>query len=346
MWQYVISVAEIGVVVKLSQVCAAFYRPAKLRLGGHVITLKRGKGLRTVAVRKTDGVLFVGEEYRITQIAPSGEESNVAGTGKESCTFGPNASISFGQHLGLCVDERDGSVYVADKRNKLLRKVTSGGVESIVAGHMKIDDPEYPGFLISHFASPSDVAVDYVSGDVYVTDSARHTIYKVSLDGSVSEAAGGATRNAFATHKDGPIAQAIFYCPEKIALDHRDGSLYIVQTGNDTIRKISNGIVSTVAGGRRGFEDGPVATAKFGSLGGIVVDERDGALYVADSTNCVIRKITVDGNVTTVAGTPGEPGEVDGCAKVAKFRYPEGIAIFDSALFIADNSAIRMLSLA
>ena len=149
---------------------------------------------------------------------------------------------------------------------------------------------------------------------------------------------------------NGPAASAQLYFPGAVAVDSA-GNLYIADTGNNRIRKVSNGVITTVAGnGTRGFsgDNGPAASAQLNEPEGIAVDSA-GRLYIADFGNNRIRKVS-NGVITTVAGngTQGFSGD-NGPATGAQLSDPYGIAV-DSAgnVYIADqaNNRIRVLTLA
>lgn len=192
----------------------------------------------------------------------------------------------------------------------------------------------------ARFTDPFGVALDG-AGNVYLADGGEsNRIRKIGADGMVSTVAGGV--EGFA---DGPGAAAQFHTPSGIARD-RAGNLYVADTGNNAIRKISPaGLVSTLAGdGRPGERDGVGRAARFNGPLGIAL-AGDGSLYVADTYNDRIRRVAPDGTVSTVAGS-GVPGYADGPALAAQLDTPCALA-FDGAgaLWIADtnNDAIRKL---
>lgn len=190
-------------------------------------------------------------------------------------------------------------------------------------------------------SDPFGVAVA-ADGTIYVADAGEsNRIRKLSPDGSVTTLAGGS--EGFA---DGAGATAAFNTPSALALGP-DGNLYVADTGNNRIRKITpDGKVSTVAGnGTAGYLDGPVAQAQFNGPIGLAVSVR-GDIYVADTYNDVIRMITTEGEVTTIAGG-GTPGYTDGKQNVALFDTPSGIIVVeDSSLIVADtgNQRLRKIS--
>jgi len=190
-------------------------------------------------------------------------------------------------------------------------------------------------------SDPFGVAVA-ADGTIYVADAGEsNRIRKLSPDGNVTTLAGGS--EGFV---DGAGAAASFNTPSALALGP-DGNLYVADTGNNRIRKITpDGKVSTVAGnGTAGYVDGPAAQAQFNGPIGLAVSVR-GDIYVADTYNDVIRMITTEGEVTTSAGG-GMPGYADGEQKAALFDTPSGIIVVeDSSLIVADtgNQRLRKVS--
>src|SRR5439155_17184813 len=158
-----------------------------------------------------------------------------------------------------------------------------------------------------------------------VADTANSTIRKVTAAGVVSTFAGAPGNvNSF----DGPGPNARFYHPEGLAID-AGGNLYVADTWNHTIRKITPaGVVSTLAGlaGNFGAADGTNSKARFYRPAAIAVDSATN-LYVADSFNHSIRKITPAGKVSTIAGVAGIWGSADGTNSDARFYLPQGISI-------------------
>jgi sugar lactone lactonase YvrE len=187
------------------------------------------------------------------------------------------------------------------------------------------------------FSDPFGVAVTG-EGIIYVADAGEsNRIRKITPDGTVTTFAGGS--EGFA---NGLTTAALFNTPSGLALD-ADGNLYVADTGNNRIRKITpEGQVSTVAGdGTAGYLDGPASQARFNGPIGIAVDER-GNVYVADSYNDRVRMITPDGQVSTVAGA-GTPGYADGNRSTALFDTPCGVALAtDGSIIVADTGNDRL----
>ncbi|NQU87174.1 MAG: hypothetical protein HQ541_15570, partial [Mariniphaga sp.] len=192
------------------------------------------------------------------------------------------------------------------------------------------------------FDGPSSVAIDK-SGNLYVTELNNHRIRKISTDGNVTTLAG----SGVAGYLDGIGIDAQFNKPGGIAVDG-DGNIYVSERANHTIRKIlPDGTVSTLAGsGFPGYKDSIGTNSEFSSPRGIDVDVL-GNIYVSDYNNNVIRKITPDGIVSTLAGS-GMLGFEDGVADTAEFRYPTDVTVDDQGhIFVCDsrNHVIREITI-
>ena len=190
----------------------------------------------------------------------------------------------------------------------------------------------------ARFSDPFGVALDE-AGNVYVADGGGgNSIRRIAPDGSVSTLAGG--REGYA---DGAGASAAFHTPSGLAID-REGNLYVADTGNNRIRKLTPaGLVSTLAGdGAAGFRDGAAAVAQFDGPTGVAVDAR-GNVYVADTYNDRLRLITPAGEVRTLAGGD-RPGYADGPGSGgALFDTPCGVTVAASGdIYVADTGNDRL----
>ncbi|HSE21629.1 MAG TPA: NHL repeat-containing protein [Pyrinomonadaceae bacterium] len=191
------------------------------------------------------------------------------------------------------------------------------------------------------FSDPFGLAID-LSGNLFVTDAGEsNRVRKISPEGVVSTFAGSAEGYA-----DGSGSNAKFNTPSGIAIDS-SSNLYVADTGNNRIRKISPaGLVTTLAGsGETGHTDGGGSTASFNGPIGVAVDPR-GVVFVADTYSDCIRKIEPDGQVITIAGGSG-PGLTDGTRDTALFDTPSGIIVSsDQSLIVADtgNNRLRRVS--
>jgi len=195
----------------------------------------------------------------------------------------------------------------------------------------------------ARFSDPYGLALD-PHGALYVSDGGDNDRIRVlRTDGSVATLAGGP-----AGFQDGPGAAARFDTPSGLALD-ATGNLYVADTGNHAIRKVTpDGVVTTLAGnGHPGWRDGPGAQAQFDGPMGVAID-RQGRVIVADAYNDRIRAITPDGTVTTLAGG-AQPGDVDGAGAQARLDTPCGVLVDTRGrIVVADtrNDALRAIDAA
>jgi sugar lactone lactonase YvrE len=240
-----------------------------------------------------------------------------------------------------------GNLYVADADNHTIRMITPAGVASTLAGFPGISGSADGVGSSARFNQPLGVAVD-TSGNVYVADSANHTIRKMTAVGATWSVSTLAGLPGVSGSTDGTGGGALFYEPEGVAVDTA-GNLYVADTWNHTIRKITtSGSVSTLAGsaGNYGTADGVGSSARFYQPQGVAVDS-SGVVYVADTANQTIRKVTSGGSVTTLAGSPGNYGSADGTGTSARFYQPAAVAVDGSGnLYVADyfNSTVRMVT--
>jgi sugar lactone lactonase YvrE len=196
----------------------------------------------------------------------------------------------------------------------------------------------------ARFNHPNGIASDS-AGNIYIADTENSTIRKITPNGFASTLAGLAGSYGSA---DGSGSTARFYGPQGIAADNT-GQLFVADTANSTIRKIAAaGVVSTFAGaaGISNSLDGAGAGARFYHPEGLALDAGEN-LYVADSWNHTIRKITAGGTVSTLAGLAGNSGSADGTNSKARFCRPSGIAVDSGTnLYVADalNHTIRKIT--
>ena len=272
--------------------------------------------------------------YTFTSLAGAASFGSADGTGSAAQFRYPN---------GVATDS-SGTVYVADNSNHTIRQITPAGVVTTLAGQAGSFGSADGTGSAARFNYPVGVATDS-SGNVYVCDNGNYTIRKITPAGVVTTLAGLA---GSAGSADDTGSAARFNNPGGVATDS-SSNVYVADTSNHTIRKITPaGAVTTLAGlaGSQGSADGTGSAAQFRYPSGVATDS-SGNVYVADSDNYTIRKITLAGVVTTLAGLAGSYGDADGTGSAAQFRYPTGVAADSSGnVYVADidNNTIRKIS--
>ena len=288
------------------------------------------------------GNLYVADtgNSTIRKITPVGQVTTLAGS--YGSADGTGTAARFNNPCGVACDT-DATLYVTDVGNFTIRKITSAGKVTTLAGKAGSQGSADGSGAAARFYLSFGIACD-AAGNVYVADTYNCTIRKITSTGKVTTLAGIAGSQG---STDGTGAAASFFRPAGIACDTA-GNLYVADTWNNTIPKITPaGEVSTLAGkaGPPGSADGSGAAARFVHPGGIACDAA-GNLYVADTLNFTIRKITPVGDVTTLAGQVGSQSNVDGSGTAASFFFPSGIACdTDGNLFVTDNDTIRKITL-
>lgn len=285
--------------------------------------------------------------FRIRKVTPAGSVSTAAGNG-DAGAFADDAGAMarFDGPTGVAVDDK-GNVYVADSNNNRIRKVTADGDVTTFAGSGNADHFDGNG-TSADFNGPQGVGI--ADTQLFVADTKNHRIRNITIDSQdvVSVAGGsGAPNPSFANGSD---SAALFNTPTGIAVDP-NGVFFIADSLNHRIRKLDGFVVSTPAGtASASFSDGAGSAATFNTPTGVAVDA-SGNVYIADSKNNRIRKMTVDGDtgtVTTVAGG-ADAAFVDGAGELARFSRPMGVAV-DTAgnVYVADadNHRIRNIYLA
>ena len=296
-----------------------------------------------------DGAGFVyvidTSNQTVREVSPGGTVSTLAGTpGQGGSADGTGAAASFFYPGGIAATSA-GVVYIADTGNHTLRAMNSPGVVTTLAGSPPHEGNADATGSQALFKYPYGVAVDG-SGHVYVADSGNNTIRVVTTAGVVTTLAGAG--GVPAGSADGVGSAARFNNPAGVAVD-ASGNVFVADQGNSTIRKIApGGTVTTFAGtaGATGSNDGTGAAARFNAPEGVAVDSV-GNVYVADTRNDTIRKITSGGLVTTLAGVAGQTGSGDGAGGSARFNGPCAVAVDGSGnVYIADffNATIRKIN--
>ncbi|AWI08023.1 InlB B-repeat-containing protein [Ereboglobus luteus] len=280
-----------------------------------------------------DGNLYVADSFRhvIYKVAPDLTATLFAGAvRKAALTDSSGTDARFNAPVALAFDTT-GDLLVADSGNGAVRKITPEGEVNTVA---------------TGLASPGGIATT-AGGNVLIADTDAHVIYEIDSHGELSTHAGLAGAPGFA---DATGDSARFRNPTQLHVDDND-DIFIADTGNHIIRTAAeDGSIITWAGypGASGTANGnPATSARFDQPRGMASDTL-GSLYVADTGNSTIRRITDLGYVLTIAGRARSAGFADGTGNTARFNRPSDI-VFDGnkSLYVADtgNSVIRKVDL-
>jgi uncharacterized delta-60 repeat protein len=292
------------------------------------------------AVVDSAGNLFVADSFNqaIRKITPAGVVTTFAGMpGSAAFADGNGSTARFERPTGVAID-RANNLYVADSFNFVIRKITPAGNVTTIAGS--------PGNLGStdgngsaaRFYNPTGIAIDS-AGNLFVSDTQNQTIRKITPAGDVTTFAGipgslGLT--------NGPGVSAKFNSPRGLAIDSAD-NIYVPELFNHAIRKITPaGVVTLLAGGTAGSGDGTGTGAHFNQPQGVGVDSA-GNVYVADTVNGLIRKVTPAGVVTTVAGSAGLGNSVNGVGAAAHFNSPYGVVFNASGVLYVVEAGGEMI---
>jgi sugar lactone lactonase YvrE len=263
--------------------------------------------------------------------------------GSKGTNDGTGNAARFTTLQGVAVD-RSGNVFVADEFGQTIRKVTPAGVVTTLAGLTHSPGTNDGTGSAARFVFPQGVAVDG-GGNVYVAEWAASRIRKIAPDGIVT----GIVRSPASTASNAGAKNAARYNrPMGLAADSA-GNVYLGDVWHHTIGKVTpTGTATTLAGlaGEPGSTDGAGSVACFNQPSGVAVDS-PGSIYVADSHNHTIRKVTPAGVVTTLAGLAGSAGTNDGSGSAARFNFPTGVAVDGAGnLYVADyrNHTIRSVT--
>lgn len=288
--------------------------------------------LAGIAVDSSDNIyVTASNDNTIRKITAAGVVSTFAGAvGVAGSDDGTGTLARFSYPQGIATDS-DGNVYVADRGNSTIRKITPAGVVTTLAGTAGAQGDADGTGAAALFTYPDDVATDS-TGNVYV-------------------AANGAIRRITAAGVVSTVTSAAYVQEAGITADAQ-GNVYISVRYQDVILKIKpNGDISTLAGlARTGFgfaigsADGTGVAARFDHPSDVAID-LDGNLFVTDDGSSLLRRVTSAGVVTTLAGSVGHGGDADGMGTLARFSGPSGIATDSTGnIFVADYASIRKIT--
>jgi gliding motility-associated-like protein len=273
-----------------------------------------------VSPANTGGAIPAGSGYA--------QVTTFAGSGASGATNGAVATASFNVPTSIVMDAA-GNFYISDTNNNQIREINTAGQVTTFAG------------AFAQLSAPAGLCID-VQQNIYVADAGNNVIKKITPAGVVSVFAGSG--GAGFVNGVGPTAS--FNQPSDVVADP-SGNIYVVDAGNNVIRKITpGGLVSTFAGdGAAGATNGLGVLASFNAPKAVAIDGSLN-LYITDSGNNLIRKITPAGQVSTLAGT-GTAGATNGPAGSATFTHPAGLTVDQLGnVYIADvlDNQIRQLN--
>jgi sugar lactone lactonase YvrE len=288
------------------------------------------------------GNVFVADTSNntIRMITPAGLVSTLAGTAGSYGSADLSGPLASFKSPGGVATDAAGNVYVADTNNSTIRKITPGGVVSTLAGSPGVVGSTDAQGSAASFRYPLGLATDS-AGNVYVADTGNNSIRMITPGGQVSTLAGTAATMGTA---DGTGAAARFNGPAAVAVD-ASGNVIVADYYNDTIRKITSmGVVTTLAGSAQtwGSTDGTGAAALFNGPQALAADGA-GNVYVADTYNYTVRKVTSAGAVSTVVGVAGRP-VFDAGILPGALQAPYGLALFGTSLYVSTNGGVAVVS--
>jgi len=302
--------------------------------------------VRGVASDSAGNVYIADDSHdMVFKVSAAGLLTVVAGTGIPgfSGDNGPATAAQLNNPTAVAVDAA-GNVLIADSSNYRIRKVSTGGTITTVAGNGSYGFSGDGGpATAAQLYYPRGVAVDG-SGNLYIGDGSNYRVRRVDTAGIISTFAG--TGSYGFSGDDGPATNASLTYPYGVAVDPA-GAVYIADFYNYRVRKVeANGIINTIAGnGARGFsgDGGPATNASLTYPYGVAVDAA-GAVYIADCYNYRVRKVEANGIINTIAGAGSHAFSGDGGpATSASLNYAYGVAVGAAgAVYIADYYNYRV----
>lgn len=280
----------------------------------------------------SNGKELIGPEF--TYLFSEAHVSTLAGNKEEGGNVdGQGDNARLGAMDGIVID-MEGNLNVIEPFNNTIRKISPDGLVNALSRNES--GYEDGSLNTAKFSTLRDIAID-AEGNKYISDTNNNRIRKISASGIVSTIAGG-----WQGYEDGPGTEAKFFLPSGITTS-KDGNIYVADSGlnHSRVRKITpDGHVSTVAGGEIGYADGQGEAAKFTGISGMAVDA-SGNILIADSGNHKIRKISPEGLVTTLAGST--MGYADGNTSEAQFNIPYDLTLDKLGnIYVADYSNMRI----
>lgn len=292
----------------------------------------------------SQGVIYVADtgNHKIRKVTPLGAVTTLAGSGTQGSANGTGTAATFDTPVGIVVDA-SGNVYVSEWGNDAIRRISGAGVVSTYV----------PGGSNSDLDNPSGLALDS-SGNLFVADRGSSTIKKVSTLGTVTTFAGIANSPGWFDSTD--PAQARFDSPQGLSIDSTNGTLYVADTGNHRLRKITQaGVVTTLIGDSASYQPGfTEGNSTAGRMNGPRGVSYFGNVYLADTGNHAMRTYQAyNSSMVTSGGKDPDnsplgiavSGLANGNYPDSRFNAPEGVFTYNDFTFVADtgNNVIRKI---
>jgi uncharacterized protein (TIGR03437 family) len=288
-------VNQAGIISTIAGPDASYYDEGRLATS---VALETNGGVAVAADRS----VYLSSYSQVLRVSSAGIVSTLAGTSLTGFAGdgGPATSAELGNApIGLATDS-SGSVYIADSANNRIRKVSSGGTITTIAGSVKAGFSGDGGPAIAaSLQNPQGIALD-MAGNLYIADTANQAIRRVNPQGIITTVAGNGQQGS--SGDGGPAIAAELSAPCAVTVDV-SGNLYIVDGGNNEIRKVdSSGIITRLAGtGQPGYsgDGGPATAASLAEPSAIALDAQ-GNIFILDSGNNMVRMIDQTGTISMV----------------------------------------------
>ena len=258
----------------------------------------------------------------------AGDVSTFVGQDTTGHTDGTGTATKFSADAQGIASDSSGNLYIADNSNHRIRKITTAGYVSTLAGSGTAGYSEATG-TAAQMDNPQGIAV--YGTTVYFSDTDNHVVRSITSGGVTSKVAGN---DGNAQTKDGNANSSRFHTPTHMAVDSTNDYIYVLDSGTDSLRKIDLNVSTT----NSSYVTTLVSSGLSTSGGGGMVVDSSGNIYLADTGNHCIKKITFGGSVSVFAGSSGSSGDAEGAGTAARFDTPTDITIDeDGYLYVTDQ---------